>query len=98
MASWRIEILDDGVGGVAFRPFVPGSQPGDRLRAGDGDTVVWTNRTNRDLTLVSTDDPAINQSIEAGGSSPHLYVVSGSPRDIVYACIAPRQDHVVQAR
>jgi hypothetical protein len=95
MADWAIEIFDTDDGGVAFQPFVPGAQPGDPLHAETGDTVVWSNRTDRDLTLVSTDDPALDQTIAAGGASDFLFVVSTPPR-VRYRCVQPPRGHVIE--
>lgn len=95
--QWAIEILDTGDGGVAFQPFVPGAQPGDPLQAETGDTVLWANRTDRDLALVST-DPAglsLDQTVAAGEASVSLFVVPQGPH-VLYACVDPPQPHVIQ--
>jgi hypothetical protein len=52
-----VEILDDGTGGVVFRP--DGGNDGQPLRAKPSDLVVWSNRTDRELTLESVDPPGL---------------------------------------
>jgi len=94
MAHRAVEILAIDGGGVAFRPFLPGAQPGDPLPAESGDGVVWSNRTDQDVELVSTDAPWLDQRIEAGGSSPHLFIVPGT--SVRYRCVQPPQPHLIE--
>ena len=93
--QWIIEILQVGTAGVAFQPFVPGSQPNDPLRADTNDTVLWSNRTNQDVQLVSATAPSLNQTVEAGRSSAALFVVPAGLGRIDYKCPDPPRDHVI---
>lgn len=96
--QWVIEILAAGQGGVAFQPLVPNAKTGDPLVARANDLVIWSNRTDLDLTLQST-DPAgldLDQQIGAGetSSSPFLLPPDG-PSRIEYASIDPPQAHEI---
>ena len=93
MADWRIEILPEG-DGVAFRPFFPDAERGHPLRAEPGDTVVWTNRTDQPVELVSEGDPTLNQTIGAGRGSRFQLVLGESGR-LDYHCVKPEQAHYI---
>jgi hypothetical protein len=95
--QWVIEILDAPNGGVAFRPDVRRARKGQALRAKPSDLVLWSNRTNRDLTLEATDPadlPHLGQMIPAGQPSSSLFPIPGGGiTTIKYRCKDPPKDH-----
>ena len=98
--QFTIEILDAPNDGVAFRPFLPCAQEGDSLHARPNDLVLWSNRTNRDLTLESIEPPALeapglNQEIKAGQTSD-LFIIPPGTQSITYRCTWPVQQHVIE--
>jgi hypothetical protein len=75
--QWSIDILDAPRNRVGFRPDVPGAAMGDPLHAEPNDLVSWSNRTDRDLVLESTDPSglALDQELKAGETSASLFLV-----------------------
>jgi hypothetical protein len=93
-----IEILNAPDNGVAFRPDLPGAQAGDPLHARPNDLVLWSNRTDRDLTLESIEPPApgLDQELKAGQTSDLFITPSDGTQSITYRCTRPVQQHVIE--
>lgn len=87
-----VEIIQSG-DGVAFRP--DGAAPGANLLARPFDLVVWSNRTDSDITLICTDPLglAINQNLPAGDSSQSQFRVPTGTSGIDYGSVQPAQRH-----
>jgi hypothetical protein len=94
--SWTIEITQIREGEVGFRLALPGNDIGQPLSASNGDDVVWYNKTDKTLTLVSISPPNtyLTNPIPAGEPSDPIYQVKGS---VTYRCVdPPQQQHSIE--
>lgn len=93
MAQWVIEIHSVG-DQLEFHRLEQGPPPGAPLSAQVGDTVVWQNRTNAEVVLISTEPAGVlNQTLGPGEPSHGLFVVSGT---VKYVCVHPSQTHKIE--
>jgi hypothetical protein len=97
--QWIVEIIETEGDGVAFRPDVPGAASGDPLIAKPNDLVVWSNRTDRRVTLESTNPSGLplDQTVDAGEASSSQFLVPDVAR-IEYRCIDPDQPHAIDVQ
>ena len=83
--TWSIKIVQVG-NGVRFDPDVFGIQPGQPLKAQEGDLVSWNNRTNRTV-VVAVQKAGSNETsfatgfIESFMSSAPGYVIQETDID-----------------
>ena len=92
-SSWSIMIIEKEDGTIAFKPDVPGGQPGQALGVKKGDNVTWNNMTDRDLQLVastSAPPPFLADPIPKGQVSDLIFNVTQAAGTIInYACVQP---------
>jgi hypothetical protein len=88
---WVITIKDLPDGTVAFRPDVPGAQPGQPLGVNTGDNVVWNNTTNKAHWPVAMLPSGLflTKDIEPGRASRPSFNVQNS---VTYMCLHHPQE------
>jgi hypothetical protein len=95
---WTIEITVQN-GTVSFRPKLPSASIGQPLGVNNGDIVIWANRTDLTLALVSIEPAGFflaNPVPPGQGSRPNFVVTTPSVKYTSMNSVhIPSQDHEI---